>query len=189
MRRNMHQIPEIVQWAADYGCQHIAFNLMNNWGCPDDFWREQNPLNYRRELVPLLRQAKTLLTARNLEHILPEVSEDAGGKDASVPQWRFSRFFKPSQATRRGFPRFEDRSCPIPFRGIYFSADGRASPCCAAATLVLGDARTQSVASIWNGFPYRRLRMATLVGSHNSYCRTCELACGLGRGNPRDLMK
>jgi len=199
MRNNMRQMPAIVDWAKDFGVSSLRFTMMNNWGCPDDFWKEQNPLNYRDELIERLNQARTAASEKGMLLIAPEVSpgHPRGGDPTRVAERGektirinrpagFLRLFKPAPATAQGFPRFENRYCHRPFDSIYIAADGKASVCCAAWYIQLGDARKKTIRQIWNGWAFRRLRAGMLTGSHTSYCRVCDLPYGLAGGNPRD---
>jgi len=191
MGNNMRQMPAIVDWAKDFGATSLRFTMMNNWGCPDDFWKEQNPLNCRDELIERLNQARTAASEKGVFVIAPEVSPShppiTSGEAAKRGQPRgVLRLFKPSPATVQGFPRFEDRYCHRPFDSVYIGADGTASVCCAAWYIQLGDARKKTIRQIWNGWAFRRLRAGMLTGSHTSYCRVCDLPYGLAGGNPRD---
>ena len=193
MRNNMRQMPAIVDWAKDFGVSSLRFTMMNNWGCPESFWREQNPLNYRDELVECLNQARAAASENGVFVIAPEVSPRrppvTSGEAAKTGQPRgLLRLFKPSPATAQGFPRFEDRYCHRPFDSVYIGADGTASVCCAACYVQLGHARKQTIRQIWEGWAFRRLRAGMLLGSHTLYCRVCDLPYGLARGNPRDAI-
>lgn len=55
--------------------------------------------------------------------------------------------------------------------------DGRVSLCCADLDghVVLGDLTTQTIADIWNGDPYRRVRREQLESGGPSICRDCDL--------------
>jgi hypothetical protein len=55
--------------------------------------------------------------------------------------------------------------------------DGRVSLCCADLDghIVLGDLRTQSIAEIWNGDAYRRVRREHLESGGPAICRNCDL--------------
>ena len=55
--------------------------------------------------------------------------------------------------------------------------DGRVSLCCADldGQVVLGDLTTQTIADIWNGDPYRRVRREQLESGGPSICRDCDL--------------
>jgi len=55
--------------------------------------------------------------------------------------------------------------------------DGRVSLCCADLDghVVLGDLTTQTIADIWNGDAYRRVRREQLESGGPSICRDCDL--------------
>jgi len=55
--------------------------------------------------------------------------------------------------------------------------DGRVSLCCADldGRVVLGDLRTQTIAEVWNGDPYRRVRREHLESGGPDICRSCDL--------------
>jgi len=191
MRNNMDQMPEMVEWGAKYAVGDLRFTLMNNWGCSQDFWREQNPLNYRGELIALIQESRRIAAEKGVFLIAPAVRPappESPPSEAGNPRRGAGalRFFRPSAATAQGLPRFEDRFCRHSFTSIYFSVDGKASICCASWGTVLGDIRRQTLDEIWNGLPFRRIRAGMAVGSHTSFCRACDLPDGLAKGNPRD---
>jgi len=55
--------------------------------------------------------------------------------------------------------------------------DGRVSLCCADLDghVILGDLKTQSIAEIWNGDAYRRVRREQLESGGPDICRDCDL--------------
>jgi MoaA/NifB/PqqE/SkfB family radical SAM enzyme len=197
MRNNMHQMLAMVDVAKELGVTSLRFTLMNNWGCPDAFWDEQNPLNYRSELITCMDRVRSAAAEKGVLLIAPEITSDVCGDltshttgDCGTPKSNqptgFPRFFRPASATVQGFPRFEDRYCHRPFDSIYIGANGQASVCCAAWYITLGNARKRTIRQIWNGWRFRHLRAGMLIGSHTSYCRVCDLPYGLAGGNPRD---
>jgi len=190
MRQNMHQLAEIVEWGKRYGVEDVRLTLMANWGIPAELWRDQNPLFYREELIRHMGEARAKAAELGLPLIAPPVEPLPPGVAADAPTDAIRgegllRFFKPNMATQAGVPRFTDRFCDIPWTSIYFAATGRASVCCGASHIELGNIRTQEFDDIWNGWRFRQLRMAMASGSHTSYCRTCDLPYGLAAGNPR----
>jgi MoaA/NifB/PqqE/SkfB family radical SAM enzyme len=77
-------------------------------------------------------------------------------------------------------------TCRRPWSLMYFTAHGRALPCCIAPfsargyeTYTLGDARTQSLADIWNGGDYQNFRAQLLGESPPSPCANCGLRWSL----------
>ena len=76
--------------------------------------------------------------------------------------------------------------CKRPWSLMYFTAHGRALPCCIApfsardyATYTLGDARTQTLAEIWNGQAYRDFRAQLMSEAPPKPCANCGLRWSL----------
>jgi MoaA/NifB/PqqE/SkfB family radical SAM enzyme len=76
--------------------------------------------------------------------------------------------------------------CRRPWSLMYFTAHGRALPCCIAPfsmhgydSFTLGDAKTQSLSEIWNGDAYRRFREELLSDKPPSACANCGLRWSL----------
>jgi len=191
MKNNMRQMPGMILWAKDYNLASIRFILMNDWGCAEAFWKEQNPLNYRDELIALLDESRRLAARYGVPLIAPDVfPRPPSQADEAVSKARRRKsglwgLFKPTLASELGYSRYEDRYCHVPFDSIYISANGKASVCCAAVHYELGDVNRQTVHEIWNGRPFRLLRAGMAIGAHTSYCRRCDLPFGLAGGNPR----
>jgi radical SAM protein with 4Fe4S-binding SPASM domain len=55
--------------------------------------------------------------------------------------------------------------------------DGRVSLCCADldGQVVLGDLTTETIADVWNGDAYRRVRREQLESGGPAICRNCDL--------------
>jgi MoaA/NifB/PqqE/SkfB family radical SAM enzyme len=76
--------------------------------------------------------------------------------------------------------------CRRPWSLMYFTAHGRALPCCIAPfsargyeTYTLGDARSQTLDEIWNGPAYRDFRTALLGDDPPKPCKDCGLRWSL----------
>jgi MoaA/NifB/PqqE/SkfB family radical SAM enzyme len=76
--------------------------------------------------------------------------------------------------------------CRRPWSLMYFTAHGRALPCCIAPfsargyeTYTLGDAKTQSLADIWNGPAYQDFRNALMSDKPPKPCQNCGLRWSL----------
>jgi MoaA/NifB/PqqE/SkfB family radical SAM enzyme len=77
-------------------------------------------------------------------------------------------------------------TCRRPWSLMYFTAHGRALPCCIApfsardyATYTLGDATQQSLRDIWNGPAYQDFRGALLGAAPPKPCENCGLRWSL----------
>ncbi len=91
-------------------------------------------------------------------------------------------------------PRMNGRHClATPLQSIYFSYDGKISPCChfghhvsrffngelfPASSLVLGDVRSQDLEEVWETEDYRRFREGFQTRNFPPACRTCYLLYG-----------
>jgi len=76
--------------------------------------------------------------------------------------------------------------CRRPWALMYFTANGRALPCCIAPFsqrgyehYTLGDATQQTLRDIWNGPAYRDFRMALLSDQPRKTCANCGLRWSL----------
>ncbi len=97
-----------------------------------------------------------------------------------------------SGATEPGLSLKRDASdqpwsaCRRPWSLMYFTAHGRALPCCIApfsardyATYTLGDATQQTLREIWNGAAYRKFRGELLADTPPKPCENCGLRWSL----------
>lgn len=76
--------------------------------------------------------------------------------------------------------------CRRPWTLMYFTAHGRALPCCIAPfsmkgydNFTLGDATQQTLREIWNGVKYREFRRALLTEQPPKSCENCGLRWSL----------
>ena len=74
-----------------------------------------------------------------------------------------------------GEPVTRKKVCPVPFFSMAVQANGRITACCIdwKNRLPMGDARTQSLASVWNGDGFRTLHMK-LLREGNSGVSPCD---------------
>jgi MoaA/NifB/PqqE/SkfB family radical SAM enzyme len=77
-------------------------------------------------------------------------------------------------------------TCRRPWSLMYFTANGRALPCCIAPfsargyeSYTLGDATQQTLREIWNGAAYQQFRESLLSDAPPSPCRNCGLRWSL----------
>jgi MoaA/NifB/PqqE/SkfB family radical SAM enzyme len=77
-------------------------------------------------------------------------------------------------------------TCRRPWSLMYFTAHGRALPCCIAPfsargyeTYTLGDATQQTLREIWNGAAYQQFRAALLTDAPPKPCANCGLRWSL----------
>jgi len=77
-------------------------------------------------------------------------------------------------------------TCRRPWSLMYFTAHGRALPCCIApfsardySTYTLGDATQQTLREIWNGAAYQEFRDSLLGEAPPKPCANCGLRWSL----------
>ena len=89
---------------------------------------------------------------------------------------------EPGKSLRRQDGTSQWSMCRRPWTVMYFTANGRALPCCIAPlsqrgykNATLGDATQQSLREIWSGAAYRAFREALLSDRPPSACASCGL--------------
>jgi MoaA/NifB/PqqE/SkfB family radical SAM enzyme len=93
---------------------------------------------------------------------------------------------EPGMSLKRGEGGSPWSLCRRPWSLMYFTANGRALPCCIAPfsqrgyeNYTLGDASTQSLAEIWNGPAYQDFREALLSDCPPNACKNCGMRWSL----------
>jgi MoaA/NifB/PqqE/SkfB family radical SAM enzyme len=118
--------------------------------------------------------------------------EEALIREAEARAKRHGILFDASGATEPGtsLKRADDKRpwslCTRPWTLMYFTAHGRALPCCIAPfslrgydAFTLGDATQQSLRDIWNGEKYRAFRAGLLSHAPPPACANCGLRWSL----------
>ncbi|MDA8052148.1 MAG: radical SAM protein [Rhodospirillales bacterium] len=93
---------------------------------------------------------------------------------------------EPGLSLRRGEDSAPWSACRRPWSLMYFTAHGRALPCCIApfaardyATYTLGDAKKETLEEIWNGPAYQEFRAGLLGPTPPRPCQNCGLRWSL----------
>jgi MoaA/NifB/PqqE/SkfB family radical SAM enzyme len=121
-----------------------------------------------------------------------DAAEQAVIREAEVRAARHGILFDASGATEPGtsLKRADDARpwslCIRPWTLMYFTAHGRALPCCIAPfsmrgydAFTLGDATQESLRDIWNGEKYREFRAGLLGDAPPVACESCGLRWSL----------
>jgi MoaA/NifB/PqqE/SkfB family radical SAM enzyme len=164
MRQNLGELADLVRFAARVGVDSVFVQHLCH-----DFGEESLPAHYRpmHEFVAeqtLLREdparveaafeaARAVASTHGIELRLPH----------TTPQ--------PAPPGTRGPDR-----CDWPWKGAYFSYDGRAMPCCMVATpdrINFGDAAEAGVVPIWEGAAYEAFRARLDSDDPPEICRSC----------------
>jgi MoaA/NifB/PqqE/SkfB family radical SAM enzyme len=119
-------------------------------------------------------------------------SEEAHIREAEALAKSLGIAFNASGATEPGTSLRQQRDkqpwslCRRPWTLMYFTAHGKALPCCIApfsmrgyGSFMLGDATQQSLREIWNGARYQQFRRALLSEQPPMACARCGLRWSL----------
>jgi radical SAM protein with 4Fe4S-binding SPASM domain len=163
MRRNLEQLPRLVQLAADLGVRSMSVQHLAH-----DFTEDSLPAQYR----PMRRfvEDETLM---NEDPLRVELFFDQAraralelGVELRLPNLR-------PQSTRRG--------CDWPWRGAYIAHSGEAMPCCMVATpdrASFGNMATEGVAPVWNNHAYDQFRSRLASDDPPDICKGCAVYHG-----------
>ena len=171
LKETIEELPAFVKLAAEIGVQEVYLQRLVFFGQsaigkaqPDQALFER----LTREEAACLRQAEDL--ARSLG-----ITFSASGA-ASEPGLSLKKTDEDSPWSL----------CRRPWSLMYFTANGRALPCCIAPfsqhgydNYTLGDATQQSLRDIWNGPAYRQFRRALLSDKPSAACANCGLRWSL----------
>ncbi len=176
MRRNVHELPELVRLAAGWGVEHVwVQNLAHAFTDTDPAgaYREIREFTAGEALWAgeagaaraAFAEARRLAGRLGVELRLPRV--DAGGGSGTA-----------SRTPRRpGTP-----GCDWPWRSAYVAHDGKVQPCCmlmGADRGVLGDLTREDFAGVWSGAAYVAFRRALLGPEPPAVCRGCSMYRGV----------
>jgi len=161
MRRNLHELPDVVRLAADWGIPVLRVqNLSHSFSDTDPAgaYREIREFAEAEALwqspsaadVALFDEARAVATGLGVSLRLPDLDEPP--RPAGGP------------------------GCDWPWRSAYVRQDGRVQPCCmlmGGDRAILGDLGTTSFPAIWRGDGYEAFRAALGTESPPDVCRGC----------------
>ncbi|MFM9847005.1 MAG: radical SAM/SPASM domain-containing protein [Hyphomicrobiaceae bacterium] len=170
LKETIDQLPAFVRVAADIGVKEVYLQRL--------VFYDESAIGHARpdqalfermtaEAAAALAEAKALAASLGIQFFASGATEP----EASV-----------KQATKDN----PWSLCGRPWTVMYFTANGRALPCCIAPFAqrgyehyTLGDATQQSLAQIWNGQAYQDFRSALRSGQPASACKGCGLRWSL----------
>jgi MoaA/NifB/PqqE/SkfB family radical SAM enzyme len=168
MRRNLHELPDLVRLAHDAGVRTLSVQHLCH-----DFGEAGLPERYRpmREFV----EDETLLREdpERIERYFAQArtAADAAGVTLRLPTIR-----------RQARPRVDGKPrCDWPWRGTYLSYAGDAMPCCMVATpdrATFGNMIHGSVVTVWNNAAYNAFRAGLTDDKPAEICRSCAIYRG-----------
>ena len=169
LRETLQQLPDFIRLAADVGVREVHLQRLVHFPEGQGLARPQSSLFERLELEESVYLKDAQRVAMELG-----VAFDASGAA------------EPEASLKRVEGETPWSICRRPWTLMYFTAHGRAIPCCIAPfsmrgyeSFTLGDASQQSLQEIWNGPGYRSFRTALLGDSPPSACAGCGLRWSL----------
>jgi radical SAM protein with 4Fe4S-binding SPASM domain len=168
MRRNLHELPDVVRLAADWGVGKLRVQNLSH-----DFSDTEPGGDY---------EAIRAFTAAEVLYETPRDDVDAVFADARrVARERGVALRLPR--TEASAPRRDGTpGCDWPWRSAYVTHDGKVQPCCmlmGADRGVLGDLGRDDFATVWQAEPYAAFRAALLGDRPPDVCRGCAMYRGV----------
>ena len=169
LRETLVQLPDFIRLAADVGVLEVHLQRLVHFPDGQGLARPESSLFERleREETHYLAEARRVATELG-------VTLDASGAG------------EPEASLKRGDGQQPWSLCRRPWSLMYFTAHGRAIPCCIAPfsmrgydSFTLGNATQQSLRDIWNGPGYQNFRTALLSDAPPGACAHCGLRWSL----------
>jgi MoaA/NifB/PqqE/SkfB family radical SAM enzyme len=169
LKETIAQLPDFVRLASDIGVKEVHLQRLVYFPESQGLARPSSSLFERIEARERAHLDEAKLLARELG-----VFFDASGAA------------EPEESLRRNVDGRPWSMCRRPWSLMYFTAHGRALPCCIAPfsmhgydSFTLGDANKQTLAEIWNGAAYRDFRERLLGEEPPRACANCGLRWSL----------
>jgi radical SAM protein with 4Fe4S-binding SPASM domain len=170
LKETIAQLPDFVRIAHDIGVKEVYLQRL--------VFCEDAPIGMARPDQALFDR----LTRVESEH-LAAAQEQA---DALGISFNASGATEPGESLARKIDKNPWSLCRRPWAVMYFTANGRALPCCIAPfsqngyeNYTLGNAREQTLREIWNGEAYRDFRAALQSDAPPRCCASCGLRWSL----------
>ena len=169
LRETLEQLPAFVRLAHDIGILEVHLQRLVHFPDGQGLARPESSLFecLQRDEAALISEAQA--TAADLG-----VAFDASGAA------------EPEASLKRGPGEQPWSICRRPWTLMYFTAHGRAIPCCIAPfsmrgyeSFTLGNASQDSLRDLWNGAGYQSFRAALLSDAPPAACASCGLRWSL----------
>jgi radical SAM protein with 4Fe4S-binding SPASM domain len=170
MRRNIEQLPAMVDFVADMGADNLTVQYMVVHG--EDV-RSESLFYHQRLANRMLDEAEARAREVGLNVTLPARFGRLESRESKVDSRTQSRISNLESSAV---------SCTDPWTVAFIRWNGEVHPCCyAPSTVVMGDLAEQPFWAIWNCPAYRELRRRVNTANPPDYCRTCTVGrlCGV----------
>jgi MoaA/NifB/PqqE/SkfB family radical SAM enzyme len=171
LKETIAELPEFVKVAADIGVKEVYL---------------QRLVFFDRSPVGLARPDQALYDQLNGEESQKLEEAAALAKSFGITFSASGAASEPGMSLNRPDDESPWSRCRRPWTLMYFTANGRALPCCIAPfsqrgyeNYTLGDATQQTLREIWNGPAYASFRAALLSDKPPAACANCGLRWSL----------
>jgi MoaA/NifB/PqqE/SkfB family radical SAM enzyme len=169
MRRNVEQLPKLVELAHRYGVRAVSVQRLAH-----DFSEATLPSRYQPMRAFVDRETLAGDDPTRVARCFAEARAVAAELGVQLRLPALDK--RPHDAQRKGCER-----CDWPWQRAYVAFSGQAMPCCMIATpdrMNLGDMARDGVAPVWDGEPYRDFRAKLDSDSPPHVCRGCAVYNG-----------
>ena len=171
LRETIEELPEFVKVAAEIGVKEVYLQRL--------VFFNENAIGHARPDQALYEQ-----TTRDESELIERAS--ALARSLGMTFSASGAASEPGMSLKRETDASPWSLCRRPWTVMYFTANGRALPCCIAPfsqrgyeNYTLGDATQQSLREIWSGPAYREFRDALLSNQPPAACANCGLRWSL----------
>ncbi len=171
MRETVEQLPDFVQVAAETGVREVYL---------------QRLVFFEENAIGKARPDQALYEKLSAEEAVYIDRAAALAKSLGITFSASGAASEPGMSLKRSDNGSPWSLCRRPWTVMYFTANGRALPCCIAPfsqrgyeNYTLGDATQQSLREIWTGETYRDFRKALLSDKPPGACANCGLRWSL----------
>jgi MoaA/NifB/PqqE/SkfB family radical SAM enzyme len=171
LKETIAELPEFVRVAANIGVKEVYL---------------QRLVFFEEEAIGLARPDQALYERMNREEAAQIEDAAALAKSLGMTFSASGAASEPGMSLKRHGDGSPWSMCRRPWTVMYFTANGRALPCCIAPfsqrgydNYTLGDATQQTLHDIWNGPAYASFREALLSDQPPAACANCGLRWSL----------
>jgi len=171
LKETIAELPEFVKVAANIGVKEVYL---------------QRLVFFEEDAIGLARPDQALYERMNREEATQIEDAAALAKSLGMTFSASGAASEPGMSLKRHGEGSPWSMCRRPWTVMYFTANGRALPCCIAPfsqrgyeNYTLGDATQQTLRDIWNGPAYASFREALLSDQPPAACANCGLRWSL----------
>ncbi len=170
LKETLDTLPQFVRIAHDIGVKEVYL---------------QRLVYFEQDAIGMARPDQALFERLDREETAQIEAAEAEAKSLGI-MFSASGATEPGTSVKRATDASPWSLCRRPWSLMYFTANGRALPCCIAPFsqrgyehYTLGDATQQTLAEIWNGPAYKSFREGLKSSTPAETCKSCGLRWSL----------